>query len=132
MLVTKDGALTHLAGAMGGDAQPQILLQLLARMLGAGEDPATAITAGRLSLSAPATEPFRLWWGDLTVCLESNAPPGWAAGLAERGHKIQLLSAFDPTAVGSAQIITVVGEGDDRHYVGATDPRSPEGHAATR
>ncbi|MGA8723714.1 MAG: gamma-glutamyltransferase [Acidimicrobiales bacterium] len=132
MLVTKDGALTHLAGAMGGDAQPQVLLQLLARMLRAGEDPATAITAGRLSLSAPATEPFRLWWGDLTVCLESNAPRRWADGLAERGHRIQLLSAFDPTAVGCAQIITVVGEGDDRHYVGATDPRSPEGHAATR
>jgi gamma-glutamyltranspeptidase/glutathione hydrolase len=132
MLVTRGGALTHLAGAMGGDAQPQILLQLLARMLRARQDPATAITGGRLSLSAPATEPFRLWWGDLTVCLESNAPSGWQPGLEARGHKTQLLSAFDPTAVGCAQIISVVGDGDDRHYVGATDPRSPEGHAASR
>jgi gamma-glutamyltranspeptidase / glutathione hydrolase len=132
MLVTRAGSLTHLAGAMGGDAQPQILLQLLARLLRAGEDPASAITAGRLSLSAPASEPFRLWWGDLTVCLESQCPPRWRPGLEDRGHRTQVLSAFDPTAVGCAQLISVVGDGDDRHYVGATDPRSPEGHAATR
>ncbi len=31
LATTPDGALTHLVGAMGGDAQPQILLQLLAR-----------------------------------------------------------------------------------------------------
>ena len=34
MLVTRrDGALTHVVGAMGGDVQPQILVQLLARLL---------------------------------------------------------------------------------------------------
>ena len=37
----RDGALTHLVGAMGGDAQPQIIVQLLARLLHAGQDPAT-------------------------------------------------------------------------------------------
>ena len=37
MLATApDGALTHLVGAMGGDAQPQIMVQLLARLLRAG------------------------------------------------------------------------------------------------
>ncbi len=132
MLVTRGGELIHLAGAMGGDAQPQILLQLVARLLHAGQDPATAITAARFALSAPTAPPFRLWWGDLTICLESHAPPAWGPGLAERGHTVQLLSAFDPTAVGCAQIISVSGDGEDRHYVGATDPRSPEGHAATR
>jgi len=132
MLATRHGELTHLAGAMGGDAQPQILVQLLARMLRAGQDPAEAITAARLALDAPAAGPFRLWWGDLSVCMESHAPPRWQAGLEGRGHRVKLLSAFDPTAVGCAQIISVVGDGPDRHYVGATDPRSPEGHAATR
>jgi hypothetical protein len=36
--------------------------------------------------------------------------------------------------VGCAQIISVVGEGDsvDRHYVGAADPRSPEGGTVGR
>ena len=42
---TTDGALTHLIGAMGGDCQPQIMLQLLARMLHAGQDPAAAVSA---------------------------------------------------------------------------------------
>ena len=50
MLVTApEGPLTHLVGAMGGDAQPQIISQLLARLLRSGEDPARAIeraTAG--------------------------------------------------------------------------------------
>ena len=40
LATTTDGSLTHLVGAMGGDAQPQILLQLLARMLRGGQDPA--------------------------------------------------------------------------------------------
>ena len=56
MLVTDTGgALTHLVGAMGGDAQPQIIVQLLARLLLAGHDPATAIQqAPRLR---PSTRP---------------------------------------------------------------------------
>ena len=116
---------------MGGDAQPQILLQLLARMLGAGQDPATAVAAGaRLALDAPSAGPFRLWWGDdLTVRVESHAPRVGSEGLADRGHQVRPISAFDPVAVGCAQIIAVVdgAGGTARHYVGAADPRSPEG-----
>ncbi len=134
MLATDpDGRLSHLVGAMGGDAQPQILLQLLARMLPAGQDPATAITAARLALDAPAAGPFRLWWGDPTVSLEAHAPPAWNSGLHDRGHRVRSISAFDPTAVGCAQIITVVpGDDGTRHYVGASDPRSPDGATSTR
>ena len=45
----------------------------------AGQDPATAIAAPRLTLDAPAAGPFRLWWGeDLTVLVEADAPPGLA------------------------------------------------------
>jgi gamma-glutamyltranspeptidase/glutathione hydrolase len=132
MLATSAGNLTHLAGAMGGDAQPQILAQLLARMLHVGQDPATAISAARFALTAPASREFHLWEGDLRVSLEAHAPPSWETGLSDLGHEVRLLREFDPTSVGCAQIITVAGEGDGRHYVGATDPRSPEGHAATR
>ena len=103
---TRDGALTHLVGAMGGDAQPQIIVQLLARLLHAGQDPATAITAPRLTLDAPSAGPFRLWWGeDLTVLVEADAPPAWPAGLTGHGHRVRTISAFDPVAVGCAQII---------------------------
>ena len=136
MLATNpDGALTHLVGAMGGDAQPQILLQLLARMLRAEQDPAQAIAAPRLALDAPSAGPFRLWWGeDLTVLMEAHAPSAWADGLEKRGHRVRAISAFDPVAVGCAQIITVIRDADGvaDHQAGASDPRSPEGAALGR
>jgi gamma-glutamyltranspeptidase / glutathione hydrolase len=136
MLVTSaSGTLTHLVGAMGGDQQPQIISQLLARLLVAGQDPATAIAAPRLVLDAPTAGPFRLWWGeDLTVLMESDAPPRWREGLAAIGHQVRTIRAFDPTAVGCAQII-VAGppeRGAPRLLVGASDPRSPEGAAVGR
>ena len=136
MLATStDGSLTHLAGAMGGDAQPQILLQLLGRMLRGGQDPPTAVAGGRLALDAPSAGPFRLWWGeDLTVQVEAHAPSAWTEGLAQRGHHVQSIGPFDPVAVGCAQIIAVVDrpDGTARHFVGAADPRSPEGGATGR
>jgi len=132
LTTTGDGSLSHLIGAMGGDAQPQILLQLLARMLRAGQDPATAVTAARVALDAPSAGPFRLWWGpDLEVMAEAHAPESWTAGLRERGHRVRMIGAFDPTAVGCAQIIAVEEEGP-RLYVGAADPRSPDGATVVR
>jgi gamma-glutamyltranspeptidase/glutathione hydrolase len=134
MLVTSvDGRLTHLVGAMGGDAQPQIISQLLARLLHAGQDPATAISAARLALDAPSAGPFRLWWGDdLSVLMEADAPPGWRPGLEELGHRVRAISAFDPVAVGCAQIIATEHEPDARLMVAASDPRSPDGAAVGR
>ena len=135
MLVTAgDGALTHVVGAMGGDAQPQIIVQLLARLLHAGQDPATAIAAPRLTLDAPSAGPFRLWWGeDLTVLVEADAPAGWQAGLTGHGHRVRPIGAFDPVAVGCAQIIAVERDAQGaRLLVGASDPRSPSGDAVGR
>jgi gamma-glutamyltranspeptidase / glutathione hydrolase len=134
LATTSDGALTHLVGAMGGDAQPQIILQLLARMLRAGQDPAAAIAAPRLALDAPTAGPFRLWWGeDLGVLVEADAPDAWAEGLARRGHSVRAIRAFDPVAVGCAQIVQVVRDGGSAAlFVGASDPRSPEGSAIGR
>ena len=135
MLATApDGSLTHLVGAMGGDAQPQIIVQLLARLLCARQDPATAVCAPRLTLDAPSAGPFRLWWGDdLTVLVESDAPAAWAEGLTQRGHRVRAIRAFDPVAVGCAQIIALEAAAEGaRRLVGASDPRSPEGDAVGR
>lgn len=129
---TATGQLSHLAGAMGGDVQPQILLQLLAHTLVEGADPAAALAAPRLVLDASAAGPFRLWWGgDLAVRIEAHAPSSWAEGLTDRGHRVQSIAAFDPVSVGCAQIITVVrdGAGSIEHFCGAADPRSPDGAA---
>jgi gamma-glutamyltranspeptidase / glutathione hydrolase len=135
MLVTDPEArLTHLLGAMGGDAQPQILLQLSARLLHCGEDPAAALTGARFALEAPSAGPFRLWWGERTVTVEAHAPADWVPGLVARGHVVRLISAFDPVAVGCAQVISLPRPPGDRAWtaVGAADPRSPDGHAAVR
>ncbi len=139
LATTPDGTLTHLVGAMGGDAQPQIILQVLARMLPGGQDPATALAGARLSLDAPGAGPFRLWWGDdMRVAVEAHAPTAWIDDLRRRGHRVQPISAFDPTAVGCSQVISVVhdskgdGSKESRHFVGAADPRSPCGGTASR
>jgi gamma-glutamyltranspeptidase/glutathione hydrolase len=130
---TGSGELTHVMGAMGGDSQPQILLQLLARMLHAGQDPAQAVASPRLSLNAPSAGPFRLWWGDdLGVLMEADAPSAWRSGLIERGHEVHTIRAFDPTAVGCAQIIEVARDDAGPTFNGAADPRSPEGGVAAR
>jgi gamma-glutamyltranspeptidase / glutathione hydrolase len=119
---------------MGGDAQPQIIVQLLARLLHAGQDPARAVSAPRLTHDAPSAGPFRLWWGDdLTVLVEADSPLGWQDALAEHGHRVRAIRAFDPVAVGCAQIIAVEGGAvGSRRLVGASDPRSPEGAAIGR
>src|SRR6202034_455718 len=46
-----DGTLRAVLGTMGGDSQPQILLQWAARLLVAGESAGDAIAAGRWVLS---------------------------------------------------------------------------------
>jgi gamma-glutamyltranspeptidase/glutathione hydrolase len=135
LATTGEGALSHLVGAMGGDAQPQILLQVLARMLHSGQDPATAVAGPRVSLVAPNAGPFRLWWGDdLKICVEAHAPAAWATTLGERGHKVIPIPAYEPNAVGGSQAIAVVRhpENDSHHFVGAADPRSPCAGTASR
>jgi gamma-glutamyltranspeptidase/glutathione hydrolase len=128
-----DGSLAHVVGTMGGDAQPQIILQLLARMLVAGEDPAAAISAARVVHEAPGAPPFRLWHcPDQSLLMESNAPESWRGALEARGHEVRVVGAFNPVDVGCSQIISV--DTDDDHFVftGASDPRSPDGDALGR
>jgi len=135
LATTPDGALSHLVGAMGGDAQPQILLQVLARMLHSGQDPATAVASPRVTLVAPNAGPFRLWWGDdLKICVEAHAPSSWGTTLTERGHTVIPIGAYDPNAVGGAQAIAVVRSPDrvGHHFAGAADPRSPCAGTASR
>jgi gamma-glutamyltranspeptidase/glutathione hydrolase len=120
-------------GTMGGDVQPQILLQLLVRMLHSGQDPAAAVSAARVVLEAPGAPPFRLWQAPArSLLMEFDAPPSWLGGLEGRGHRVRVVGAFNPVDVGCSQIIAV--ESDDTHVTltGASDPRSPEGAAVGR
>ena len=105
---------------MGGDAQPQILLQIATRLFLHGESPASAINAPRWALSGPTTG-FDTWTGPggQIVDLEGHAPTSWQ-GLADRGHRTNANPAFD-SAFGHAHAITL---DDSGVLAGAADPRA--------
>ena len=124
-LVTRGDQLAMVIGTMGGDTQPQILLQLLTRMLANGADAGDAIGAPRWALTdAGSGGGFSTWEsrGRVRVALEETAPPGWATGLTERGHDVNVT----PGNYGHAHVIAV----RDGHLEGASDPRALSGAAA--
>jgi gamma-glutamyltranspeptidase/glutathione hydrolase len=129
LVTDQAGALEMVLGTMGGDSQPQVLQQLLARILRHGEPVGDAIAAPRWVLRHPdhpqGGTGFDTWssGGKVAVHLEDGHPADWASGLTDRGH--QVLSG--PGGVGHAHAIVVRGD----HLEGAADPRSLAGQAAT-
>jgi len=126
LVVTRpDGTLRAVLGTRGGDSQPQILLQLLARWLRYGQPPGVAMAAPRWELAARASNGFNTWTApaDLVLQLEPEAPLAWADGLRELGHDVRV-----PGGVfGHAQLIDASPEGV---LTGAADPRSLTGGVA--
>ena len=122
-----DGTLRAVAGTMGGDGQPQILLQLLTRYLVNGQHPGPAVAAGRWVLTGGPTG-FDTWHenGDrVSVLLEGHAPSTWADGLSRRGHRVEQTDAFSH-AFGHAHLIVA----EDDYLSAGTDPRPRFGSAA--
>ncbi|CAN5803895.1 gamma-glutamyltransferase family protein [soil metagenome] len=121
-----DGSLRAVLGTMGGDSQPHVVLQLVARMLRAGQEAGDAVAAPRFVLSS-GNHGFDTWTArDQIVRIEAHAPPGWAAGLAARGHRVEVAD-FDPAGFGHAAAIEV--RSADGVRAGAADPRSMTGAA---
>jgi gamma-glutamyltranspeptidase / glutathione hydrolase len=120
-LVRRDGRLAAMLGTMGGDAQPQILAQLVARVFHGGQSLATAVAAPRWALRGPTTG-FDTWTapGPPTVVVEDGAPAGWLDGLRSRGHEISVVRPFDGTA-GHANAIVAQDNGT---FCAAADPRA--------
>lgn len=128
-LATRGGELVSVFGTMGGDAQPQILLQIAARLFVHGQSPAEAIGAGRWSLAGLETG-FDTWAAPSGPILEieGHAPEGWADALARRGHRTSRLPEFD-SGFGHAHAIVLDGRGV---LSGAADPRTRIGSVAGR
>jgi gamma-glutamyltranspeptidase/glutathione hydrolase len=120
-LVTRpDGRLAAVLGTQGGDGQPQVLLQVLARLLHAGQSPAEAIGSARWVLAGSARG-FDTWsMPSRVVALEANAPRSWFDGLTARGHDVVTLDAFGHQ-FGHANLIVAREDGG---LAGAADPRS--------
>lgn len=125
-LATRDGRLAAVFGTMGGDAQPQILLQIATRLFHHQQSPATAIDAGRWALQGPVTG-FDTWSADDAplVHVEGHAPADWVEGLGRRGHRTVAAPAWD-SGFGHAHAIVVEGSG---MLAGAADPRTVVGSA---
>lgn len=129
-LATRDNRLAAVFGTMGGDAQPQIILQLAARLFAHDQRPSGAVPAGRWALKGPLTG-FDTWTSGaagpdrerLTVAVEGHAPPAWLADLEARGHRVTATGRYD-SAFGHAHAIVVAADGT-RH--GAADPRTVVG-----
>jgi gamma-glutamyltranspeptidase / glutathione hydrolase len=119
------GDLDTVLGSMGGDAQPQILLQLLARLFAAGQDAGAAVAAPRWALSREPTNSFDVWNSaePLVVRVEGDAPPGWTRELRKRGYQVIGEQPGD-LVFGHAQVIQVT---DDGLLAGAADARSGDG-----
>lgn len=125
-LVQRDGRLRAVLGTMGGDTQPQVVLQLLARLLVHGHDAASVIAAARWRLGDGG---FQTWAGDGPghVGLESGAPETWQSGLERRGHAVRV----DPPWNAGYGHAHVIERRDDGTLAGAHDPRALTGATAT-
>ena len=122
-----DGSLAGVFGTMGGDGQPQILLQVAARLFLHGESPAVAINAGRWLLRGPATG-FDTWTAPEGphVIVEGQIAEQWRDGLVERGHVVDVVAPYD-SAFGHAHAIVIEPGG---MLSGAADPRARVGSVA--
>lgn len=128
-MATRDGELAAVFGTMGGDAQPQIVLQLAARLFANGASAAEAVNAPRWAWRGPVTG-FDTWTGDRppTLMLEGHSPAPWRTGLLERGHDLAMAPSFD-SGFGHAHAIVVEPTGS---LAAAADPRARVGAAAAR
>jgi gamma-glutamyltranspeptidase/glutathione hydrolase len=125
LVTTTDLRLDTVLGTMGGDAQPQILLQLLARLLVNDQSAGAAVGAARWGLASSAGGGFDTWAerGRVQVLLEDGVPKTWADELAARGHDVQARPAG--SGFGHAHVIRV----RDGRLEGASDPRAGSGAA---
>jgi gamma-glutamyltranspeptidase/glutathione hydrolase len=131
LLVTDaSGKLDAVLGTMGGDAQPQVLLQLAVRLLALGEPAGDAVAAPRWVLSREPTNSFDVWHLESPplVRLEHGAPAAWGRGLSDRGYEV-VQSPPGDDIFGHAQVIRVTGDG---MLSGAADPRVGDGAFAGR
>jgi gamma-glutamyltranspeptidase/glutathione hydrolase len=125
-LVTRpDGSLRMVIGTMGGDSQPQVLQQLLTRLLHHGERPGPAVSAPRAVLHNRGGRGFDAWDDPdaVAVEVEDHAPAAWGQGLSDRGHDVDVVRAGH--GFGHAHVIEA---GDV--LAGAADPRAIIGDAA--
>lgn len=121
LLLFRDGTAIASLGTMGGKAQPQVLLQILPRVL----DPAAGLRAG---LAAPrwVFGSLDIGFERLTVAVEADAPARLDEELAAAGLPVTRVGARDER-MGHANAVRLAMDGG---LESASDPRS-DGSGAT-
>jgi gamma-glutamyltranspeptidase/glutathione hydrolase len=126
LITHPDGSLRSVVGTMGGDAQPQILLQVITRLLRHGLTPGKAVSAPRWRLS-PGDTGFDTWAAPDDVAIDLEEGATWADGLSALGHQVSAQPYG--SLFGHAHLIDVRPGG---MLAGAADPRSIIGAAIGR
>jgi gamma-glutamyltranspeptidase/glutathione hydrolase len=122
-MLFRNGAVTPwiVAGAAGGDAQPQVHAQLVSALVDGGVDLRTAIAAPRWFV-----EPAAHFAPPVDVRLEPRHAAGIAAALEALGHPVTAAAAFD-ASLGQEHGIELIAAGPaagDGSLAAVTDPRS--------
>jgi gamma-glutamyltranspeptidase / glutathione hydrolase len=115
-MLLRDGRAEVALGAMGGDGQPQTMVQLVTGLLDDGLDPQAAVSRPRwvAQTDAPFT-PLR------SLAIESDGvDDATVEALRARGHEIELVDPKTPL-MGWAQVIRRLPDGT---YEGGADPRA--------
>jgi gamma-glutamyltranspeptidase len=107
-------------GQMGGDAQPQILAQVVSALVDGGVDVASAVAAPRWFV-----EPAEHFAPPVEVRAEPRFAPGLLEALAAKGHPVSPTDPFS-SLLGHAHAIELVDGGPSAggSLAAATDPRS--------
>ena len=115
-MLMRDGRAEAAIGAMGGDGQPQTMVQLVTGLLDDGLDPQAAVDRPRwVAQTTAAGAPLG------PVSIEADgADPGLVAALRARGHEVEVVEARTPL-MGWAQIIRRRADGS---YEAGADPRA--------
>ena len=121
-LVTRpDHSLRSVVGTMGGDTQPQILLQVITRLLRHGQSAGACIDRPRWALSGEGRSRFDTWAAPDAVIVDvESSGASWHDGLVARGHPVRMIEGISGS-FGHAQLIEVRPDGG---LGGAADPRA--------
>lgn len=109
--LTRDGQPVMSFGVMGGNMQPQGHMQTLVRMLDYGQNPQAACDAPRWRFNE-----------GLEINVESQMHPATVQGLADRGHRMEVINDSYQD-FGSGQFIWRAGNPKVEGYVVASDSR---------
>lgn len=115
-MLLRDGRAEVALGAMGGDGQPQTMVQLVAALVDDGLDPQSAVDRPRFVAS---TEALGTPLGPVQIERDGIDERGLAE-LRARGHDVSLVEPKTPL-MGWAQVI---GRESDGSYSGGADPRA--------